>query len=197
MTPALSDEQDWSDMARLVAGQDAALNELMARHAERLSHYLLRLLQNETEAADVAEEAFVRVYLHRAKFRRGKKFSTWLYTIATHLARDLQRQRSRHPHVSLDAKPEGSSRDFRNFLPETRPGPLESLEARERAEAVRLAVAALPEELRVPLILSVYEEQAHAEIAEVLDCSAKAVEMRLYRARQHLRERLEKSLAVH
>ena len=54
-----------------------------------------------------------------------------------------------------------------------------------------------PEELRVPLILSVYEEQAHAEIAEVLDCSAKAVEMRLYRARQHLRERLEKSLAVH
>jgi len=197
MTPALSDEQDRSDMARLVAGQDAALNELMARHAERLSHYLLRLLQNETEAADVAEEAFVRVYLHRAKFRRGKKFSTWLYTIATNLARDLQRQRARHPHVSLDNGPEGSLPNFKESLAEPLQGPLEALEGRERAEAVRLAVAALPEELRAPLILSVYEEQSHVEIAEILDCSAKAVEMRLYRARQQLRERLEKSLAVH
>jgi RNA polymerase sigma-70 factor (ECF subfamily) len=190
MTPALSDEHDRRNMARLAAGQDAALDELMSRHAERLSHYLLRLLQNESEAADVAEEAFVRVYLHRKRFRRGKKFSTWLYTIATNLARDLQRQHARHPQVSLDSQPEGSARDFKESVPETRPGPLETLEASERAETVRLAVAALPEELRVPLILSVYEEQSHAEIAEVLDCSAKAVEMRLYRARQQLRGRL-------
>jgi RNA polymerase sigma-70 factor (ECF subfamily) len=197
MTLALSDEQDGSDMARLAAGQDAALDELMARHAERLFHYLLRLLQNETEAADVAEEAFVRVYLHRARFKRGKKFSTWLYTIATHLARDLQRQRARHPHVSLDSQPEGTMHNFKENLPETTPGPGEHLEAHERAEAVRSAVAALPEELRIPLILSVYEDQSHAEIAEVLECSAKAIEMRLYRARQQLRERLEKSLAVH
>jgi RNA polymerase sigma-70 factor (ECF subfamily) len=196
MTLALSDDQDRSDMARLAAGQDAALDELMARHAERLTHFLFRLLQNETEAADVAEEAFVRVYLHRAKFRRGKKFSTWLYTIATHLARDLQRQRARHPHVSLDSLPEGTTYNFKENLPETTPDPGEHLEAHERAEAVRLAIAALQEELRVPLILFVYEEQSHAEIAEVLDCSSKAVEMRLYRARQQLRERLEKSLAV-
>ena len=97
MTSAHSDEQDRSDMARLVAGQDAALNELMARHAERLSRYLLRLLQNETEAADVAEEAFVRVYLHRTRFKRGKKFSTWLYTIARNLASNELRDRSRRP----------------------------------------------------------------------------------------------------
>jgi RNA polymerase sigma-70 factor (ECF subfamily) len=197
MTSLLSDEQDRNDMARLVAGQDAALDELMARHAERLWHYCLRLLQNESEAADVAEEAFVRVYLHRKRFKRGKKFSTWLYTIATNLARDLQRQRARHPHVSLDSQTEGSSHDFRESLPDSRPGPPETLEANERAEAVRLAVAALPEELRIPLVLAVYEEQSQAEIAEVLDCSAKAVEMRLYRARQHMRERLEKALTIH
>jgi len=196
MTSASSEEHDQSDMARLASGQDAALDDLMTRHAERLSHYLLRLLQNETEAADVAQETFVRVYLHRARFRPGSKFSTWLYAIATHLARDLQRQRARHPQVSLEAQPEDSPHDFREMLPEPKPSPRELLESNERAEAVRLAVAALPEELRAPLILSVYEEKSHAEIAEVLDCSAKAVEMRLYRARQQLRERLEKTLAL-
>ena len=58
-------------------------------------------------------------------------------------------------------------------------------------EAVRQAVAALPEDLRLPLVLSEYEQKSQAEIAEVLDCSPKAVEMRIYRARNQLRERLQ------
>src|SRR5437773_1113642 len=74
MTDATADDLDRSDMARLGAGQDAALNDLMGRHAERLYHYLLRLLQNETEAADLAEEAFVRVYQNRTKFKTTTSF---------------------------------------------------------------------------------------------------------------------------
>ncbi|HWI58826.1 MAG TPA: sigma-70 family RNA polymerase sigma factor [Bacillota bacterium] len=188
------EEQDRQDMAQLAAGRDAALNELMGRHAPRLYHYLLRVLQNETEAADLAEEAFVRVYQNRAKFRPGSKFSTWLYTIATNLARDLQRHRARHPHVSLEASHEETGHEFGELLPEGKPNPGELLESRERAEAVRQAVAALPEDLRVPLVLAEYEDKSHAEIAAILDCSAKAVEMRVYRARQQLRARLEKAL---
>src|SRR5947209_13770778 len=103
MTPA-SDDRDRDDMARLAAGQDGALDDLMERHAERLYHYLLRVLQNETEAADIAEEAFVRIYEHRANFKPRSKFSTWLYTIATNLARDAKRYRARHPQLSLDAE---------------------------------------------------------------------------------------------
>src|SRR5437867_4020651 len=118
MTPASSDEQDKSDMARLAAGHDAALDDLMGRHAERLYHYLLRLLQNETEASDVAQEAFVRVYLNRVKFKPAYKFATWVYTIATNLARDLQRQRARHPHVSLEARPNDSAQGLHELLPE-------------------------------------------------------------------------------
>ena len=68
--------------------------------------------------------------------------------------------------------------------------PEERAEAGERAEAVRKAVGSLPEDLRQPLILSVYEERPQAEIAAILKCSVKAVETRLYRARQQLRERL-------
>ncbi len=188
------DEQDREDMARLVAGHDAALNDLMGRHGERLFHYLIRLLQNEAEAADLAEESFVRVYQNRQRYRPGLKFSTWLYTIATNLARDLQRYQGRHPHASLEALRADSVQDFRETLPEKGPKPDEALETSERAEVVRRAVAELPEELRLPLVLAEYEEKSHAEIGAILDCSAKAVEMRLYRARQQLRGRLEKVL---
>jgi len=178
-------------MTRLVAGRDGALDSLMERHAERLYNYLLRVLQNETEAGDLAEESFVRVYEHRARFNPLHKFSTWLYTIATNLTRDLRRSRARHPHVSLD-KPVGETdRDFTEVLPDSGLSPRQSMEARERANAVRGAVAALPEDLRIPLVLSEYEEKSHAEIAEVLECSPKAVEMRIYRARNQLRQQLD------
>ncbi|SRR6266446_2061649 len=192
MMDATSEDQDRSAMARLAAGHDAALDELMGRHAGRLFHYLLRLLQNETEAADLAEEAFVRVYQNRAKFKPDKKFSTWLYTIATNLARDLQRHRARHPHVSLEAERDDAGPTFHENLPDSKPNPGELLESAERAQVVRQAVAALPEDLRAPLVLATYEEMSYTAIAEILNCSPKAVEMRLYRARQQLRVRLEK-----
>jgi RNA polymerase sigma-70 factor (ECF subfamily) len=192
---APTDQQDREDMARLAAGGDGALDRLMERHAERLHNYLLRILQNETEAGDLAEEAFVRVYEHRARFDPRHRFSTWLFTIATNLTRDLQRSRARHPQVSLD-KPAGETdHDFNELLPDSAPIPGQTLEAEERATAVRRAIAALPEDLRVPLVLSEYEEKSHAEIAEILDCSPKAVEMRVYRARQRLRADLQELLA--
>src|SRR5437588_11283520 len=89
-----TDDKDREDMAGLVAGRDGALDKLMERHAERLYHYLLRILRNETEAGDLAEESFVRVYEHRARFNSRHKFSTWLYTIATNLTRELKRGRA-------------------------------------------------------------------------------------------------------
>jgi len=182
-------------MERLANGDDAGLEELMSRHSERLFHYLVRVLQNESRAADLAEEAFVKVYQNRFKFRPAHRFATWLYAIATNLARDLHRYQARHPQLSLDGKSDGASADFRETLAQAGPNPGETLESLERAEAIRQAVAGLVEELRVPLILAVYEEKSHAEIAEILQCSAKAVEMRLYRARNELRALLEKVLA--
>jgi RNA polymerase sigma-70 factor (ECF subfamily) len=192
--PSGNDEQDQADMRRLVAGHDAVLNELMARHAERLFHYLLRLLQNETEAADLAHETFVRVYQHRTRYNGKAKFSTWLYTIATNLARDLKRGRARHPHVSIHAPQSSSTGDYSEVLPDQSAGPAEALQHEEQAAIVRRAVAALSEELRIPLVLAEYENKSHAEIGAILNCSAKAVEMRLYRARAELRTRLKRFL---
>ena len=190
MTPATTDDQDRADMARLVTGHDAALNDLMERHAEKLFHYLVRSLQNEEDAADLAQETFVRVYQNRAKFDANHRFSTWLYVIATNLVKSRYRYRTRHPQVSLDAENEATGESFRESVPEHNPTPSESLQGEERAEAIRKAVEQLPEELRAPLILSEYEELSHAEIGAILACTPKAVETRIYRARKKLREEL-------
>ena len=190
------DELDAADMQRLVSGHDAALSELMERHGERLFHYLIRSLQNDDEAADLAQEAFVRVYHNRVKFDTQQKFSTWLYAIAANLVKDRYRWRSRHPQVSLDAENEQTGNSLRDHLPAHDPTPSDCLEADERADAVRRAVAALPDELRTPLILAEYEERSHAEIGGILGCTAKAVEVRIYRARQQLRVSLAGLLAA-
>ena len=188
------DELDRADMAQLASGHDAALNALMERHAGKLFNYLIRCLQNEEDAADTAQEAFVRVYQNRAKFDASQRFSTWLYAIATNLVKDRYRYRTRHPQVSLDAENDATGGGFQESLPGQQPTPGETLASKERAEMVRRAVATLPEELRVPLLLSEYEELSHAEIGAILKCSAKAVEMRIYRARQQLRLSLTKLL---
>ena len=194
MSTEISDGQDAADMEHLAAGRDAALNDLMERHSEPLFHFLIRLLHDEADATDLAQETFVRVYQNCRKFDLGQKFSTWLYTIATNLARDRLRWRLRHPQVSLDAENDETGAKLGDVLPEKAPLPSETIEANERAATVRDAVAALPEELRVPLVLAEYEGQSQVEIAGILNCSVKAVEMRIYRARQQLRGRLEKLL---
>jgi RNA polymerase sigma-70 factor (ECF subfamily) len=189
-TPLSIDEQDARDMNRLANGQDAALNELMERHAQKVFHYLLRSLQNEDDAADLAQETFVRVYQNRARFDSRQKFTTWLYAIASNLVRDRFRWRSRHPQISLDAESGETEAALKDTLPDQQAKPDQALQSNERAEAVRQAVAALPPELREPLILAVYQGLSQAEIGKILSCTAKAVETRIYRARNTLRERL-------
>jgi len=188
------DELDLADMGRLASGQDAALNDLMDRHGGKLFHYLIRCLQDEDDAADLAQETFVRVYQQRAKFDPGQKFSTWLYAIASNLVKDRYRYRTRHPQVPLDAEKRAARGDFGENQAGHEPLPDQTLEAEERAEAVRRAVAGLPEQLRTPLVLSEYEELSHAEIGAILSCSAKAVETRLYRAHKLLRTALRSLL---
>jgi RNA polymerase sigma factor (sigma-70 family) len=185
-----TDELDVQDMRRLAEGHEAALNALMERHAGKLFHYLVRCLHEEDDAADLAQETFVKLYQSRDRFDAEQRFSTWLYAIAGNLVKDRYRWRSRHPQVSLDAENDATSESFRDALPHDGPSPIDDAQKQERAETVRMAVAALPEELRQPLILAEYEERTHAEIAAILGCTAKAVETRIYRARQQLRSAL-------
>ncbi len=184
--------RDRADMERLAAGHDAALNALMERHATPVFHFLCRMLNNEDDANDLAQETFVRVFRARESFRSGEKFSTWLYTIAANLARNHYRWRGRHPHVSIETPAENAEQTLGSTLPANDPAPSEQALAAERAAAVRRAVQGLPEELRTAIVLCEWEEHSVLEAAAILETTPKAVESRLYRARQLLRKKLER-----
>jgi len=189
-----ADARDRADMERFAAGHDAALNDLMERHATPVFHFLCRMVGNENDASDLAQETFVRVFRARASFRTSEKFSTWLFTIAANLARNHFRWRSRHPNVSLEAETGGTEQTLGSTLPANEQAPNEQAQATERAEAVRAAVRKLPEDLREAIVLCEWEELSVAEAAVILETTPKAVESRLYRARQILRERLKQWL---
>jgi RNA polymerase sigma-70 factor, ECF subfamily len=191
MEPTDTSALDRADMERLAAGHDAALNELMERHATPVFHFLCRMLGNEDDANDLAQETFVRVFRARDSFRTNEKFSTWLYTIAANLARNHFRWRSRHPNISLETESPGTEQTLGATIPGENPAPNEQALAAERAAAVRAAVGRLPEDLREAIVLCEWEERSVAEAAVILETTPKAVESRLYRARQILRERLK------
>ena len=189
--PGSDEARDRADMERLAAGHDAALNDLMDRHAAPVFHFLCRMLGNEADANDLAQETFVRVFRARGNFRTGGKFSTWLYTIAANLARNQFRWRSRHPEVSLEAETPETGQTLSSTIPANAPLPSEQALAVERTNAVRTAVGKLPEDLREAIVLCEWEEHSVAEAAAILETTPKALESRLYRARKLLREQLK------
>lgn len=194
MTSIPTDELDRADMVRLASGQAAALNDLMTRHQLRLFQYLVRSLESEAEAEDMAQETFVRVYQNCARFDPQQSFTTWLYTIASNLVRNRYRWRARHPQISLDTKNEATGTSFGDTFPDSRPQPNETMFLKEQGEVVRQAIAALPELLRTPLVLFEYENRSYAEIGEILGCTVKAAETRVSRARQQLKSSLGRFL---
>ena len=194
MEPIDADALDRADMERLAAGHDAALNDLMERHSTPVFHFLCRMLGNEEDAVDLAQETFVRVYRARESFRSNSKFTTWLYTIAANLARNHFRWRARHPNVSLEASSGATEESLGSTLPSNEPVPSDQALAAERAAAVRAAVNRLPDDLRDAIVLCEWEEHSLAEAAAILDTTPKAVESRLYRARKSLRKELERWL---
>lgn len=167
-------------MSALQQGDELALSRLMDQWQTPLRSFLYRHTLNEAVAEDLAQETFVRVYQHRARFRSGAKFSTWMFQIALNLARDHARARRRHPTESLAHAPE----------PATTEHPRQQALASETAAAVREAIASLPNDLRDAVLLSEYQGLSHAEIGAILRATPKAVETRLYRARQQLRTAL-------
>ena len=175
-------------MSRLKGGEDAALAPLMQHWELPVKRFVFRIVGNMAEAENLAQEVFVRIYAKRATYRTGARFSTWCFSIAANLAKNRLRWWRHRPTVSLAAWTEAGG----DNADETRAGEPASLKAarREQIASVQTAVAALSLELRAALVLFEYEGQSMAEIAAALHCSSKAVENRLYRARQQLKQKL-------
>lgn len=192
-------------MQALQAGDDTALAALMRRWEIPLKSFLARLGVPFADIDDVAQEAFVRLYRNRADYRSGAAFKPWLLTIAANLGRNRLRWRWRRREDHLDfltAEAADTRAATAGSTGSTHAGaghplaaataennPREHAEQRQRLAQIRAAVNTLPDKLRQALVCVDLEELSHADAAQIIGCTAKAVENRLRRAREQLRLR--------
>ena len=173
-------------MEALQIGDNHALATLMHRWELGVKAFLLRLGVPAADVEDVAQEAFVRLYQKRDRYRSGSPFKPWLLTLAGNLGRNRLRWRWRRREDSIEAMDEAQPGGFDPVDPSARPAS-ELAEKANLARDVRAAVAALPANLREAVLCVELEDLSYAEASQVMGCSAKAVETRLYRAREMLR----------
>jgi len=187
-----SNPNDLADLRSLQAGNDRALDRLIERWERPLFAFAWRYLHHETDARDIATEAFVRLYQQRLRLRPDSNLSAWLFTTTANLCRNHHRWRSRHPTVSLDeTAANGSSASGAFTAVDESPTPDDALVRKEALTALEQALAALPHDLKSVLILHHYDHLSYREIGAITGCRERGVETRLYRARQLLRSAVE------
>ena len=186
---------DMELMLRVRDGQDAgAFEELMRRYQRPLVGFLMRLTGNLDVAQDLAEETFVRVWQSAPRYRPSAKFTTWLFTIASRLATDHSRRARVRRSVPLDVPAADDGRAPAETLADADPSADQQLSGAQDAALVRAAVQELPLEQRTALALCEFENLSYAEAAQAMGCTVKSVELRIYRAKQTLREKLRRLL---
>ena len=181
-----SGESDPQLVASALAGRQTAYAVLMARHRDAVFRLARHHTGVEGEALDVTQEAYIAAFASLAKFDAARPFRAWIMRIAVNKCRDWARRRAVRRLFRM-ARPIEDAFDVadQGLDPEA-----EAISRRELAR-VSAAVAALPANLKDPLILCRLEGMSMSEAAEVLGLTEKAVETRIYRARQKLSEMLE------
>ena len=188
---SLSDEDL---MAEAAEGNERAFTELVNRYKSRVVNLVSRLLNDREASDDISQEVFVRVFLHRKNYRRGAKFSTWLFTIAANLAKnEIRRRKRRRNWTSLDEMQE-TLRDSSLQLMDPRANREGDVEVRQLQGIVGAAIATLPERYRVALALRDIEGLAYEDIALALRIPGGTVRSRINRARLMLKKKLEPAL---
>jgi RNA polymerase sigma-70 factor (ECF subfamily) len=163
-------------MGQLALGSSAALDELVARHRERLVRLGVRTLGDRGRAEDVAQETFLRVFRHAPSYHPRGQFVAWLLTIASRLCLNASRDRDRRAELPLDCSPH----------PAAPSSPERALELRE----LRTAMARLRPRYRLALVLKAVEGLSYREIAGILECSEADVANAVFRARKALAREL-------
>ena len=171
---------------RLRAGDAPAFEELVMTYQHRVFGVALRMLGSRAEAEEVAQEAFVRAHRALGEFRGDAKLSTWLYAITSRLC--LNRLASGERRLTRQGE------DALLRLSDAGPRPDAALERRELESALGRAIAELPEDRRIVVVLRDIEGLSYEEIAQVLELELGTVRSRLHRARADLKEKLERFL---
>lgn len=162
------------------AGRREAFEAIVARHRRQVYQVCYRFVRNHEDAADLAQEVFVRAFKGLGRFKGDASLATWLYRVAVNTS--LNRVSSRRPDpVALDSAAQ---------VPAITDGPLEGVLRSERADAVRRAIAQLPPKQRATVVLRVYQDCSHQEIAAAMGTTVGAVKANLFHALGNLRRML-------
>ena len=179
-------------MDHVVAGSEAAFACLVDRYKNRIQNVVYRYVGDYQRAEDLAQEAFVRVYLHRERYRKTGKFSTWIFTIAVNLAKNEIRRKVRLRKVmSLDYLRELVGAVEPLMKDHDPPSADRRVERDQTSREVAKAIARLPEVYRRALVLRDIEGLPYEEIAEILNVPGGTVRSRINRARLLLRDKLK------
>jgi RNA polymerase sigma-70 factor (ECF subfamily) len=183
---ALKQLDDSGVVAAFLAGEKRAFGELVERYQTRLLNFVYRTTGDRERAEDLVQETFIRVYRHLHRFDQSKKFSTWVYTIASNLAKNELRNRSRNPLVLFQTIKKNWDADARPLEWEDntyRPDDL--FRKRHLRSMVESAVDQLPEHHRTVFILREMEGKTYEEIADITGANLGTVKSRLNRARNN------------
>ncbi len=180
---------DTAVVSAFLDGEERAFQELVDRYQTRLLNFIYRTIGDREKAEDLVQEVFIRVYRHLHRFDRSKKFSTWIYTIASNLAKNELRNRSRNPLVLFQTI-------RKNWQDEDRPlqfedhsmRPDDLYRKRHLRELVETSVSQLPEHHREVFVLRELEGKSYEEIAEITSTNLGTVKSRLNRARTSFAE---------
>lgn len=186
---------DGALVSEYLAGQTRAFDALVNRYQTRLLNFIYRTVGDRERAEDLVQEAFIRVHRHLARFDQSKKFSTWIYTIASNLAKNELRNRSRNPLVLFQAMTAGWEDEERPLeFEDNSYRPDDLYRKRHIRSLVENTVAQLPEHHRQVFVLRELEGKSYEEIAEITHCNLGTVKSRLNRARSSFAEIIEPAL---
>lgn len=175
-------EKAWARAAQ--KGDQAAFMRIVDAYQRPVYNLCYRMLGEAVEAEDAAQETFLRAYTKIKTYQHNRKFSAWLFSIASHYCIDRLRRR-RHQVVSWDELPPWRA------LPAEEAQPEEAALAHEAQDLLRDLLDALPPDYRAALVLRYWYEMSYDEIAETLDSSVSAIKSRLFRAKQMMGKKLE------
>ncbi|WOV87250.1 RNA polymerase sigma factor SigW [Sporosarcina oncorhynchi] len=173
----------------VMKGNQEAFGEIVTLFQQRLYQVCYRMLGNSQEAEDIAQEAFVRAYVNIHTYDQKRKFSTWLYRIATNLC--IDRIRKKKPDYFLDATVPGTDGlNMYSQIAATGDLPEEEVERMETQDRVQYEISRLPDKYRTVIILRYMEELPLQEISDILELPLGTVKTRVHRGREALRKQM-------
>lgn len=176
---------------KAAAGDPAAFEELVLRYQTQVYSLALRMVGNETDAQDLAQEAFVRAWRALASFQFSSQFSTWLYRLTSNICIDFLRTQNKRKHISLTVLQDEEAQQW--DMPDSKPSPEDHIIASQEREALASAISSLEPEYRQVLILRIVNDCSYQEISQIMGIREGTVKSRLSRAREQLRKKLAQS----